>query len=233
VNVRAGAGLSRARPVVAIDGPAGSGKSSVAKEVARRLGFKYVDTGAMYRSVAAKALQEGTDPHDEGKVTDLAEKIDIEFRHSDGKHEVIVDGDDFTETIRTPEATWASSIVSTFSGVRERMVERQRVMGAEGGIVVEGRDVQTVVFPSAEVKIFLDASPEVRAKRRLKDEEAAKRKVEEEQVLSELRERDKHDSTRTNSPLKAAPDAVIIDTSDKTFEEVVDQVLELVAPHIP
>jgi cytidylate kinase len=228
------------KPVVAIDGPAGSGKSSVAREVARWLGFKYVDTGAMYRSVAAKALQEGIDPNDKHKVTELAQRIKIEFRDSPRGQRVIVDSEDFTDTIRTRQATWASSIVSTFPGVRRRMVARQREMAASGGVVVEGRDVQTVVFPEADVKVYLDASPEVRARRRLKDEEKTDRSISMEdslqglqEVLAELVERDEHDSTRTNSPLKPAPDAAIIDTSDMTLEQVVEKVLSLIPKPTP
>ncbi len=195
--------------VVAIDGPAGSGKSTVAKLAAKRLGYLYVDTGAMYRAVALKALRLGVDIHDEVAMSHLAQTTDITLRQQpDGGVQVLLDGEDVTEAIRTPEVSEA-------------------LLAEQGGVVMEGRDVQTVVAPDAEVKIFLTASLEERAKRRWLELQQKGIEIAYEQVLQELRERDERDSTRSVAPLRKAPDAIEIDTTGMTIDEVVDKIVEL------
>lgn len=223
--------------IVAIDGPSGSGKSSVARAVAARCGLTYLDTGAMYRSVALACLKGGVDPDDAEAVAEVAGRVRIEFAPLGDGQRVIVDGEDATSAIRTPEVERAVSPVSANPSVRETMVALQRAAGERGGVVAEGRDIGTVVFPSAEVKVFLSASPEARARRRAIQrgggDLATGRDVPvdaeaERAVLEDLVRRDEYDSTRETSPLRPADDAVRIDSSDLTFEEVVDKVVRLV-----
>ncbi len=214
--------------VIAIDGPAGAGKSTVAKLVAKRLGYLYVDTGAMYRAVALKALRLGMDINDEVMMSQLAQMTDIALRQqSDGNVQVLLDGEDVTEAIRTPDVSEASSVVSAHLGVREALTAKQRLLAEQGGVVMEGRDVQTVVAPDAEVKIFLTASLEERAKRRWLEMRQRGVDIPYEQVLQDLKERDERDSTRSVAPLRKAPDAVEIDTTGMTIDEVVDKIVEL------
>ena len=207
--------------VVAIDGPAGSGKSTVARELARRLRLAYLDTGAMYRSVAFAALQRGIDPADGAALARLARDVDLEV-----SDRVIVDGLDATAEIRGPAVTRIVSAVSANPAVRQEMVRRQRAWVEEhGGGAVEGRDIGTVVFPDAELKVFLTASDEERARRRQKDEGAPDVTA----VAADLARRDSLDSTRPVSPLKPADDAVVIDTTGRTVDEVADQILSLLS----
>ncbi|MCS7265771.1 MAG: (d)CMP kinase [Armatimonadetes bacterium] len=214
--------------VIAIDGPAGSGKSTVAKLLAKRLGYLYVDTGAMYRCVAFKALRLGMDINDEVMMSHLAQMTDIALQpQNDGSVRVLLDGEDVTEAIRTPEISEASSVVSAHRGVREALTEKQKLMADQGGVVMEGRDVQTVVVPDAEVKIFLTATLEERAKRRWLELKQREIEANYEQVLQELKERDERDSTRSIAPLRKAPDAIEIDTTNMTIDEVVDKIVEL------
>lgn len=215
------------KPIIAIDGPAGSGKSTVARIVAERLGFTYIDTGAMYRAVAVKAAEAGIPLEDPARITQLADRLTIYFRKSDDKQHIFVDGDDVTLAIRTPEATKLSSPVSAIPGVRHRLVELQRQMGADGGVVMEGRDIGTYVFPNAEIKIFMVASREERARRRCKDLINAGMRCHPETVARDIRERDERDSTRAMAPLKQAEDAVLIDTDGMSIEEVVDAVVNI------
>jgi len=214
------------KPIIAIDGPAGSGKSTVAREVARRLGYVYIDTGAMYRAVAWRAIVEGIPITRPDAITALAERMDISFRRVDGQR-VIADSTDVTEAIRTPEVTQLSSPVSAIEGVRKRLVEMQREMGEGGGVVMEGRDIGTVVFPDAEIKIFLTASDDERARRRAAELEANGVSVDIELVAREMRERDLRDSTREHAPLRQADDAVRIDTDGMSIEDVVRAVLDI------
>jgi CMP/dCMP kinase len=213
-------------PIVAIDGPAGAGKSTVAKRVADRLGFIYIDTGAMYRAVAWKTVQVGVPLSDEDAITVISERMTIRFDRSNGQ-KVIADETDVTEAIRTAEVTRLSSPVSAISGVRRRLVDMQREMAASGGVVMEGRDIGTVVFPNADVKVFLTASPEERARRR--HLELTEKGVEScvDDLVAQMRERDHRDSTREDSPLKQADDAVAVDTDDLTIDQVVDAILGL------
>ena len=204
-------------PVVAIDGPAGSGKSTVARSVAKRLGVAYLDTGAMYRSVAFAALRDGIDPADGEALAKLAGNLDIELGDR-----VFVDGTDATTAIRGPDVTAVVSTVSAHPAVRADMVRRQRQWAAEhGGGVAEGRDIGTVVFPHADVKVFLTASEEERARRRQRDDRAPDVNA----VAADLARRDALDSNRTTSPLVAADDAVVIDTTGRTVDDVVDQIV--------
>ena len=207
--------------IVAIDGPAGAGKSTVAKEVARRFSILYIDSGAMYRAVAWKALQEKVDVADEKAVTEMASNMKIDLRPADGGTRVFVDGKEVTDAIRTPEVTDASSKMATIAAVRGILVEHQRAMGRSSGVVMEGRDIGTVVFPDTPFKFYLDASVGERARRRKKDLEQAGYEVELEQLERDVAERDKRDSTREVAPLRRAEDAMSIDTTGMTIDEVV------------
>lgn len=209
--------------IITIDGPAGVGKSSVAREVARRLGFHYLDTGAMYRAVTWLALQNGVDPADAAGVERLAK----EMEYSTDGDRVLVDGQDVTTKIREPEVTRAVSIVADHPGVREHLVRLQREIASNGDYVCEGRDQGSVVFPDAELKIFLTASPEERAKRRwlqLLDNGIS---VSYEQVLKEQVERDQRDASRPVGALRKAPDAIEVVTDGKSFDEVVEELVRL------
>ncbi len=215
--------------VIAIDGPVGAGKSTVAKLVAQKLGYLYVDTGAMYRAVALKALRLGMDINDPIVMAMLAEATDIQLQQQeDGSVRVFLDGEDVTEAIRTPEVSEASSIVSAHEGVRKILAERQKAMAELGGVVMEGRDIQTVIAPDAEVKIFLTASLEERAKRRWLELKQKGISVSYEEVLQEVKERDERDKSRAIAPLRKAPDAIEIDTTGMTPEEVAEKIIELV-----
>jgi len=206
--------------VIAIDGPAGSGKSTVARAVAERTGLPYLDTGAMYRSVAFAALRAGVDPEDLEQVTNLAAGMELQMP-DDGS--VLVDGADATIEIRGPEVTRAVSIVAANPEVRSEMRRRQRQWASErGGGVMEGRDIGTVVFPDAVLKVYLDAHPEIRAARRSKEVED----LSYETVASDLARRDALDQGRADSPLREADDAFVIDTSDRTVDDIVDIILE-------
>jgi CMP/dCMP kinase len=212
--------VTRSRPVVAIDGPVGAGKSTVARRLAEVLGFEYVNTGAMYRAVAVAARAAGIsadDPEAERKLDALLKKVRIEF--SGGR--ILLDGRDISDEIGSPEISERASRLSTLGVVRERMRELQRAAGERGGVVMEGRDIGTAVFPDAEFKFFLDASPEVRAERRWRELNARGVTITREEVLAQLLERDRRDCGRELAPLKPAPDAIIIDASRMSVEEVV------------
>jgi len=213
------------RPIVAIDGPAGAGKSTVAKGVAERLGYIYVDTGAMYRAVALKVIREKIAVSDHAAIAALARRLDIRFEKVGDEQRIFVDGEDVTEAIRTAEATRLSSPVSAIKGVRKRLVELQRKMGERGGIVMEGRDIGTVVFPNAEVKVFLTASAGERARRRTDQLRQMGVEADVQQIAAEISERDLRDSSRSEAPLKQAPDAVLIETDGLTLEQVIEAVI--------
>ena len=213
--------------VVAIDGPAGAGKSTIARLAAERLGYAYIDTGAMYRSVTWKFLQTGA-AFDEDYIGALAEQMLIEFRPEAKTNRVFVDGTEVTEAIRGSEVTANVSRVAAIGAVREAMVAQQRRMGEAGGVLMDGRDIGTVVFPKAQAKIFLTATVEERARRRFKEMQAKGMQVELPQLQQEIALRDKQDSEREISPLKQAPDALLLDTSSMSIEEVTDFICRLV-----
>ena len=215
------------RLIVAIDGPAGAGKSTVARRVANRLGLLFLDTGAMYRAITWKAMQQGLPLDDEEAMARLARESRIELIPGENGDRVLIDGQDVTDAIRTPEVTRNVSQVSAHAGVREVLVERQRELSKEEGVVAEGRDIGTVVFPQAPVKIFLVASPMERARRRAKDLEAKGHPVDLDELAAEIARRDAYDSNRAVSPLKAAPDAVHVDTDPMTADQVVERILEI------
>ncbi len=214
------------RIVIAIDGPAGSGKSTLAKLLAEKYQYINIETGAMYRALALKAMENGTALDDGAALTKLADASRIELVPGPERNRVLLDGRDVTESVRRQEITDAASKVSVHPGVREWMVAQQREMGATGGIVMEGRDIGTKVFPGAEVKIFLDAAPEVRGARRFQQD--AVTAVKEASVIAELRARDERDRTRANSPLEPAVDAVHIDSTNLTLDEVFARAVEII-----
>jgi cytidylate kinase len=218
------------RIVVAIDGPAGAGKSTIARRVASRLGFVYIDTGAMYRAVGLWALRTGVDLEDMHRLEQLASAARIEFAPGSGR--VFLNGEDVTDAIRTPEVASAASRISVYGGVRRAMVAEQQRIGRQTNVVMEGRDIGTVVFPDADVKIFLDAAPQVRAERRLRELRERGQPADAAQVAAELEERDLRDRNRAESPLVQAPDAVYLDTTGLSIEEVEEAVLKLVRERV-
>ena len=226
---KAAAKAQEKRLIIAIDGPAAGGKSTLAKLLARRLGYLHLDTGAMYRAVGWKAQQEKIPLDDAEKVTELARKMEIRLRvDQHGENRVFADGQDITLEIRSSEAgEWASQ-VSALPGVRRVLVSQQRKLGAGGGIVAEGRDMQTVVFPRAEVKIFITASVRERARRRYAELKAKGTPADLDEIEQEMQKRDERDSTRADSPMRSAPEAIIVDTDGKTVEEVLNELLAIV-----
>ena len=206
--------------MIAVDGPAGAGKSSASRALARRLGFGYVDTGAMYRAVGVLAAERGIDADDAAALGRLVAGLDFELAR-DGER-LLVGGRDLSAAIRRPEAGGLASRVSTQPVVRQRLVALQRALGAAGGVVMEGRDIGTVVFPDARVKLYLTADPATRAARRAAELRAAAATVDEAALARELAERDRRDAGRAHSPLRPAADAVVLDTTALTLEDVVE-----------
>jgi cytidylate kinase len=211
--------------ILAIDGPSGAGKSTLAKRLARELGFIYLDTGAMYRALALKVLRQTVDLADDASLDRLVVDTEIDLRERDGKLEVLLDGEDVGAQIRTPEVSQMASKVSALKKVRRRMLELQRQMGERGSVVAEGRDIGTVIFPQAQVKIYLDAAPGERARRRYEELKAAGRPVDLQVTLGEIAERDKRDSERDIAPLCKADDALLVDSSAVDAEQVAALVL--------
>jgi len=212
---------------IAIDGPSGVGKSTVARELARRLGLQFVDTGAMYRAVGVVARERGAALHDEAQMGALASGLRFGFPVVEGELRTVVDDVDVSERIRTPQASMDASDVSKLPAVRRALVALQQGLAQAGGVVMEGRDIGTVVMPDAEVKVFLDARPEVRGRRRLRDLEAQGRQVSLEEVVRDIERRDHQDRTRATSPLRPADDATLLDTSELTVDQVVQRVCDL------
>jgi CMP/dCMP kinase len=214
--------------VIAIDGPSSSGKSTVGKAIARRLGYLYIDSGAVYRAVACKAIQTKTTLEDATAIARLARDSDIRLEGDPDHLQVFLDGRDVTKETRLPEASHASSVVATVAEVREAVVDKLREMARAGGVVMDGRDIGTKVFPNAQVKLFLDASLDVRARRRCEEERGRGRDVTVEQIRIELDERDRRDRGRSATPLIKADDAIFVDTSDMPLDRVVEHALEIV-----
>ncbi len=217
--------------IVAIDGPAGAGKSTIARHLARHFGLLNLETGAMYRAFALKALRAKLPLDESARLEDLAAETAIRLEPGEEENRVLLDGEDVTGLIRDPAVTDAASRVSIFPPIRAWMVRLQQQMGAQGGVVMEGRDIGTVVFPHAQVKIFLDAAPEVRGLRRY-DQLGPKPALQPEEVLRDLRARDERDRNRADSPLKPAPDAVLLDSTSLTLDEVVAAAEAIVAAKV-
>jgi cytidylate kinase len=222
----------RERPVIAIDGPAGAGKSTLAAHLARRFGFLNLETGAMYRALALKAIDNDLGFDDEEELLELAGRTRIILKPQIEGNVVLLDGVDVSRRVRHGDVTAAASRVSVHPRLREWMVEQQRLLGASGGVVMEGRDIGTVVFPDAEVKIFLDAAPEVRGNRRYRQGSPAQAEVTEEAVIRELKERDARDRNRSESPLRPAADAVILDSTTMSLDEVLVAAEAIVRTHV-
>lgn len=214
--------------IVAIDGPAGTGKGTVAKLISERLDFVYIDTGAMYRCITLKMIRESISLNEEEKIKDLLERTKITFKNLSDKQHVYLDGEDVSDLIRKPNVNELVSPVSAIKIIRIKMVELQRKLGEEGNVIMEGRDITTVVFPNAEVKIYLDAKLEIRAERRYKELVERGNNVIYEDTLESIRKRDKNDMEKEMGALKIAEDAVVIDTSNMTIEEVYDKIKEII-----
>jgi cytidylate kinase len=213
---------------IAIDGPSGAGKSTVAKSLAKRLGYVYIDTGAMYRSVALKVKEKGISPVDRSALKELASSLHITFATEGDQTHVFCDGEDITSAIRTPEISRLASSISKQKEVRKSLVQFQRKMGAEGGVVLEGRDIGTVVFPKAEVKFYLDAESDERVRRRYDEMIQKGMNVDFRETKEALVKRDHDDIHRTHSPLKKAKDALWIDSTHRSVMEVVEEMVSIV-----
>ncbi len=220
--------MSQRRIVVAIDGPAGAGKSTIAKRLADRLGFTYIDTGAMYRAVALWAVRQNIDPGDMHRMEQLALASEIEL--SPGR--IRLNGEDVTDAIRSPEVSNGASKIAVIPGVRRALVAKQRAIGERVGVVMEGRDIGTVVFPNADVKIFLDANVEERVRRRLLETRAKGQEISPTLLAEQMKERDQRDSTRADAPLSQAPDAIYVDTTPLTIEEVEETLLKIIRARV-
>ena len=209
---------------VAIDGPAGAGKSTVAREVAARHGILYLDTGALYRAIGLFALEKGADTRDEAAIEALLPEIEVSLRFEEGEQHVLLCGRDVSDEIRTPDVSMAASDVSAIPAVREFLLALQRDIASENDCVMDGRDIGTVILPDADIKIFLTASAEERARRRVA--QLAEKGIEADfsAIVEDIKRRDENDSTREISPLKPAPDAVVVDSTDMTFEQVVSYI---------
>ena len=213
---------------VAIDGPAGAGKSSVAKAAAKELGFVYVDTGAIYRTIALYVLRQGVAPQDAAGVEGLLPQIEIGMEYTDQGQKMILNGEDVTGLIRTPEVSMATSTCSAIPAVRAFLLQLQRDLAEKNNVLMDGRDIGTVVLPHAQLKVFLTASPQERARPRVLQLEESGRKADYEAILRDIQQRDYQDSHRETAPLRPAEDSVLVDTSGVTFEESVRRLVELV-----
>ncbi len=222
----------RKKPIIAIDGPVGVGKSTVARGLAQKLNFVYIDTGAMYRAITLKTTHQGIDPQDLDQVAILARHTQLHFERIGEELRIFCDGTDVSEDIRLPDVSRNTSSVADNPGVRERLVAMQQEMGQEGGIVMEGRDISTVVFPDAEIKIYLNADEKVRAQRRYDELLSKGKKVTWEETYQDLLARDERDRTRPVGALKKADDAMEIDATHLNQEEVIQKLYEIVQQHM-
>jgi len=217
---------------VAVDGPAGAGKSSISKIVAKQLGYLYIDTGAMYRSVTWAVLHNHIDVNNQKAVEALLPELDLTMEASDDSCKVFIAGQDVTDFIRTPQVNNAVSIVASYKGVRQYLVERQRLMAEAGGVILDGRDIGSVVLPNAELKIYLTASVEARAMRRYLEVKGTVNEQTLEDIKASVMQRDDMDKNRKESPLIQVEDAVLVDSSEMTFDETVEHILHLVQERI-
>ena len=213
---------------VAIDGPAGAGKSSVAKAAAQELGFVYVDTGAIYRTIALYVLRQGVDPHQASAVEALLPQVQVSLEYTQQGQKMLLNGEDVTALIRTPEVSMATSACSAIPAVRAYLLQLQRDLAAENNVLMDGRDIGTVVLPHAQLKVFLTASPEERARRRVAQLAEAGQQADYEAILRDIQQRDYQDSHRETAPLRPAEDAVLLDNSDFTFQQSVERLVGLV-----
>ena len=213
---------------VAIDGPAGAGKSSVAKAAAQELGFIYVDTGAIYRTIALYVLRQGVDPHQASAVEALLPQVQVSLEYTQQGQKMLLNGEDVTALIHTPEVSMATSACSAIPAVRAYLLQLQRDLAAENNVLMDGRDIGTVVLPHAQLKVFLTASPEERARRRVAQLEKAGQQADYASILRDIQQRDYQDSHRETAPLRPAEDAVLLDNSSYTFEESVRRLVALV-----
>ena len=213
---------------VAIDGPAGAGKSSVAKAAAQELGFVYVDTGAIYRTIALYVLRQGVDPHQASAVEALLPQVQVSLEYTQQGQKMLLNGEDVTALIRTPEVSMATSACSAIPAVRAYLLQLQRDLAPENNVLMDGRDIGTVVLPHAQLKVFLTASPEERARRRVAQLEKAAQQADYASILRDIQQRDYQDSHRETAPLRPAEDAVLLDNSSYTFEESVRRLVALV-----
>ncbi|MEI6521841.1 MAG: (d)CMP kinase [bacterium] len=219
-------------PVIAIDGPAGSGKSSVARKVAQKTGLHYINSGAMYRAVALTAIREGIVPGDVNRIVQIASSLEMSFSLDRiGSIRTYIADEDITDKISGSQVAEMASIIAMYPELREQLVKSQQQMGEEGGVIMEGRDIQTVVFPKAEIKIFLTASVEERAMRRWKEHSDKGEYITYKEVLNDVTERDKRDEEREASPLKASDDAILLKSDGKTLEQVVDLIVKVYEIH--
>lgn len=215
--------------IIAIDGPAGSGKSTIAKMLAKELGYTYIDTGAMYRAVALMVKRLGINPDNANAVVEIMKKVQIDLKPAENGVQVFLNGEDVSKEIRTEEIGKIASKIARHSEVRKILVQMQRELGLRAkNVVIEGRDTGTVIFPDADIKFFFTASPEVRAERRYRELKEKGLNISYEEILKEIKERDHLDETRKDSPLKPAPDAIIIDTTNKSLSEVFQDVLKII-----
>jgi cytidylate kinase len=214
--------------VIAVDGPSGAGKSTLSRRLARELGLLYIDTGAMYRAAALAVLEASVDAADEPSVVAVVKRSDIELRGAAASLRVLLDGRDVTDKIRVEELSRMSSVISVYPEVRRTLVSLQRKMGASAGAVLDGRDIGTVVFPNADVKFFLTASPEERAARRYEQQQAIPHGMTYNEILTDINTRDQRDSTRHDSPLAIADDAVVIDSTEQSTDEVFEHMMSVV-----
>ncbi len=217
---------------IAIDGPAGAGKSTIAKHLAKKMGFVYVDTGAMYRSVALFCIEHGVSPSCENEVNGLLPEIDVDIKYENGVQQIFLCGRNVSELIRTPEVSMGASDVSKHGKVREYLVKLQQGIASRQNVIMDGRDIATVVLPDADVAVFLTADVEDRAKRRYDELVLKGEKVSFEEVLEDMKIRDHNDSTRANSPLKQADNAILVDTTGCTLEEAIEKLTAIITGNL-
>ncbi len=217
---------------VAIDGPAGAGKSTIAKKVAAKMEYIYVDTGAMYRSLALYFIRKGINKDDEAKISEAVKECDVTIGYEDGQQQVLLNGENVTGLIRTEEVGNMASSSSTYKAVRAKLLDLQRKLASENDVIMDGRDIGTVILPNAQAKIFLTASVDTRANRRYKELKDKGESPDLEKIKKDIEERDYRDSHRDEAPLKQADDAVLVDTSDMSIDEVTDRLIEIIKSKI-